>query len=409
MSTSTGAAGLVRAAHKTFNVQISSEHAALLRRAFPGVDESSLGILAGMTRERSVPAGVLLCTEGQVENTFYLICSGRVLISQHMEGTSRILAYRGAGEFIGEMSLLIQDNRRTADVVTLEDTRVLEIEHAAFVQLLQRSPSVVLAILRVLAARQRESDQKTITDLRQKYSELAEAYKKLQDKTNRWSEFLTTVAHELRTPLTAVKGYLALLRTGALKGEAMAQAIKTISANLDTITRLVNNILLLQEMALITPQFHLISISDLVNTVVDNTLNSGIPQNIALHSEIAAEVPPIHANPGGLRLALGALLDNAIKFSPDGGEILVRAYAQDDQVSVMVRDAGIGIAPDVLPHIFDHFHYDAMGTHLFGGIGLGLPLVKSVVEQHGGATHVQSEPGRGSTFILTFPTAHNTP
>lgn len=386
--------------------RFSPEQIELLRRAFPGLDDASLASLAGMTRESVIPAGVTLCTEGRLEDTFYVISSGRVLVSQCIEkDTSRILAYRGAGEFIGELSLLIEDQSSTTDVVTLEKTTVLEIERTAFQQLLQRSPSIVLAVLRALADRQRESDQQMIADLRQKYAELAEAYRRLKDETNRRSEFLTTVAHELRTPLTVVKGYLALIRTGAFGGEAKAQAVKTITANFDTIMRLVNNILLLQETALIAPQFQLISINSILDHL-GHTLKSSasLPDGLTIRAEVAAGLPWVQGDPAGLMHAFGAILDNAIKFSPDGGEIVLRAYAQDGRISVQVRDPGVGIAREELPRIFDHFHHlDSTSGHMFGGIGLGLPLAKAVIEQHHGVINVESELGKGSTFTITLP------
>ncbi len=399
---------LKHSTHVPIVAQFSPQQTELLHQAFPGLDAASLASLASMTRERTIAPGATLCTEGQVEDTFYLICSGRVLVSQQLErDTSRILAYRGAGDFIGELSLLIEGQPRTADVMTLQETTVLEIERAAFLELLQRSPSVVLAVLRVLAARQRESDQKTIGDLRQKYEELAETYRRLKDETSRRSEFLTTVAHELRTPLTVIKGYLMLLRMGAFSKEALAEAIRTVKVNLDTFTRLINNILLLQEIALIKPQFQTVSIGSLIGDLVNtSTALSSFPANLNIWVELANNLPTIQADPAGLSHALGAILDNAVKFSPDGGEIVVRAYADDSKISIQVNDPGIGIAPEELPNIFNHFHHlDTTGAQMFGGIGLGLPLAKAVIEQHCGAIHIESEPGKGSTFAITLPLA----
>ncbi len=404
MYTPTGVSHLPHTLPPITGFRFSPEQARLLRQVFPGLDEVSLFRLAGMARERVLPAGAVLCHEGQVENTFYIISSGRVLISQQLErDTSRILAYRGPGELIGEMALLLEDHPRMADVTTLEPTTVLEIDRKAFQQLLQESPSVVLTILRTLAARQRESDQRTIADLRQKYTALAEAYRRLKAETTRRSEFLTTVAHELRTPLTVIKGYLALMRTGVMNGEALEQAFQTITLNFDTIMRLVNNILLLQEIALITPQFQPLNLNTLLGHLIDAVQASpGFPANLTIRAELAAD-RSVMGDASSLTHAFGAILDNAIKFSPGGGEIVVRAGLKDSQVYVQVRDPGIGIAPEVLPHIFDHFHHlDTAGAHVFGGIGLGLPLVKAVIEQHHGTIQVESEPGRGSTFTITL-------
>lgn len=387
------------------NFCFSVEQIELLRRAFPGLDAAALTRLACMTRERVIPPGVTLCSEGCIEDAFYIISSGRVLISQRIEkDMSRVLAYRGPGEFVGELSLLMEDRPFTSDVITLEETTVLEVDRPAFLQLLQNNPAIVLAVLRVLANRQRESDQQTIADLRQKYTELAEAYRRLKDETNRRSTFLTTVAHELRTPLTVIKGYLSLLRTGAFSGEALVQAIKTINANFDTILRLVNNILLLQQSAILTPHFQPVRVHEVLAGLID-TLHAAVavPDNLIIRAEIAAELPLIQGDATGLSNAFGAILDNAIKFSPEGGEVTVRAFTEDGKIRVQVQDEGIGIAPDMLPRIFDFHHLDAQDAHVFGGIGVGLPLAKAVIEQHRGTIQVESTPGQGSTFTITLP------
>ncbi|MBN1889283.1 MAG: cyclic nucleotide-binding domain-containing protein [Thermoflexales bacterium] len=385
-------------------MSFSAEQVQLLRRTFAGLDSASLAGLASITHERVLPPGAYLCHEGRVENTFYLISSGRVMVSQRLEeDTTRTLAYRGPGEFVGELSLF-EAQPRTADVVTLDETTVLEIEQSGFLDLLQRSPSIVLAILRILADRQRESDQHTIADLRQKYTELDRAYQRLKEAIERRSEFLTVVAHELRTPLTVVKGYLSLLRSGALSGPALTQVVGTITTNLDTMMRLVNNILLLQEVGLVDPKFRTVSLGEVIESLVNGLRSSDrLPASLAVRTELAANLPSIQADPKGLQHALGAILDNAIKFTPGGGEIVIQAHTNGGTVDVAICDSGVGIASDILPHIFSFHHTDTAGSHMVGGIGLGLPLAQAVIEQHKGKIEVVSKPGQGSTFTVKLP------
>ena len=98
------------------------------------------------------------------------------------------------------------------------------------------------------------------------------------------------------------------------------------------------------------------------------------------------------------------MIDNAVKFSPNGGEIVIAARVEDDQMRVSIQDPGVGIPPDQMYHIFDRYHHlEAVGDHLFGGVGLGLPIAKQVVEQHGGNISVISSPGEGSTFTIIIP------
>jgi signal transduction histidine kinase len=385
-------------------MSFSAEQIQLLRRTFAGLDSASLASLASITRERVLPPGAHLCHEGCVDNTFYLISSGRVMVSQRLEeDTTRTLAYRGVGEFIGELSLF-EAQPHTADVVTMEETTVLEIEQAGFLDLLQRSPSIVLAILRILADRQRESDQHTIADLRQKYAELDQAYQRLKEAIARRSEFLTVVAHELRTPLTVVKGYLDLLRSGMLSGPALSQVVATITTNLDTMMHLVDNVLLLQEAGLVDPKFRTVLLGEVIDSLVKRLRSSDkLPASLAIRTEMAANLPVIQADPKGLQHALGAILDNAIKFTPGGGEIVIKVHTNGGTVDVSISDPGVGIAPDILPYIFSFHHTDAAGSHMVGGIGLGLPLAQAVIEQHKGKIDVTSKPGQGSTFTVKLP------
>jgi signal transduction histidine kinase len=386
-------------------LQFSPEQVELLRRVFPGLDDDGLNDIASMACEHIASRGTILCREGEPGNTLLVIMSGRVMISQRLErDTTRTLAYRNAGDFIGEMSILFEGQTRSADVIAVETTTVLEIERVSFMRLLQANPSVVLAVLRCLVNRQQETDQHTLDDLRQKYAELGKTYRRLKDEDRRKSEFVTTVAHELRTPLTSIKGYLNLIRAGVIQREAMPFAIHTIKTNLDTIVRLVNNILLLQEIAIIAPQFQSVSLGDVLTDTIDTFKTATeLPGNITLQTEIAPGLT-IQADPAELKHAFGALLDNAVKFSPEGGKVVVSAHADAGKVNVQFRDPGVGIAPDVLPYIFDHFHQtDADSEHVFSGLGLGLPTVKAVVNQHNGAIRVESEPGKGSTFTVTLP------
>ncbi len=98
----------------------------------------------------------------------------------------------------------------------------------------------------------------------------------------------------------------------------------------------------------------------------------------------------------GLTQAIGALIDNAVKFSPNGGVISIAAHVEDGLMRVSIQDPGVGIPPDQMYHIFDRYHHlESVGDHLFGSVGLGLPIVKQVVEQHGGGISVISSPGEG--------------
>ena len=375
-----------------------------LREIFPGLTDSWLSYLAHALHSRHFPADAVICREGEPGDAFYIIESGLVEVSKRFDDeSSRILARQGPGEFFGELAL-VQEIPRAATVTAMEDTTLLEISKADFNQYLNHNPAMAAAIMRAMAARLRDNDQRAIAELRRKNAELAQAYADLQREVQRRSEFLTTVSHELITPLTSVKGYMHLLKEGMLKGADLDRGVETLTRNFDVIVRLVNNILFLYEIELIVPQMEMVNLETIVREVVAQLAPKAKQVGLRILTEIEAGLPRLRGDEDSLTQAIGALLENAIKFSPNGGDIFVKTRREGPHAVISVTDPGVGIEPDVIDHIFDRFHIlDSKGDHLFGGIGLGLPLVRAVVQHHDGTIRLESQPGKGSTFTIELP------
>jgi signal transduction histidine kinase len=378
----------------------------VLRNTFPEMDEDLLVYVARNSHELLVAAGDRICEEGETGDAFYVIMAGRAQVSKFMTlGEQRLLTELQTGQFFGELAL-IEDAPRVASVDALTECDLLVITKGDFLNLLQDSPSMVLPIIRAMAARLRDSDQRTIQDLRDKADQLDIAYTELKNETRRKSEFLTTVAHELRTPLTSIKGYAQLMRANMIKGDDLPRAFAAIIGNSEAITRLVNNILFMQELELIiTPTRESIDLREVMQTAIDAVQAHAKENRLTFDVHFAADLPPVRGDRDSLSHAADALIDNAIKFSPDGGTIkIVGELDQDNNLKVAITDPGVGISPEQIYHVFDRFqHLDREGDHLFGGIGLGLPIAKQVIEQMGGNISVVSTLGEGSTFTLTLP------
>ncbi len=383
---------------------MSQEQVELLRKAFPDLPENLLAELAQKVQKRTYPIGTVLCKEGEIENTFYIICSGRVVVSKLLDSeTSRILTYQGPGDFFGELGL-IHETQRAATVITLEETQVLELNRQDFMAFLESSTTMVTALMRAVASRLRDADQRSIAELRRKNIELSQAYHALEAETRQRSEFLTTVAHELRTPLTTVKGYLDLLDLGQLPHTMIDGVVDTLANNVDAIVQLMNNILFLQEIELIEPHLRPVDAGEVVSQAMQAVRLDAERVGLSLHQEIDSPLEPVMGDPGSLKQAIVALLENAVKFSPNGGEIFVDVRSRGQFLEINVRDPGIGIPAAQLDRLFDRIqHQDATGAHLSRGVGLGLPIAKAVVEQHKGSIHVTSEEGKGSTFTIRLP------
>ncbi len=374
-----------------------------LQKAFPGMQADEINRMISIGTLKEYPPDTTLCHEGEIENVFYIILDGKVQVTKHInEDQLRLLKYLSDGDFFGEMGI-IHEAPRGASVTTLTPTTVIEIGKESFKIFLENNSSMSLAMVREVSRRLRENDEMAIEDLRRKTHELEEAYRQLAEMENARSRFLATIAHELRTPLTASNGFIHMIQSGHMSGETLDSALEVVSRNLQEIITLTNDILFLQEMELILPNFIPVDIGAIIVSSVEKQRKNAIRNQVSLSLNIAADLPTIQAAPRSLERALTAILDNAIKFSPDGGEVIIDVKATPDLIIISIADQGVGIRPEVLPHIFERFfHIDEINGHLFRGVGLGLSIARHVIEQHQGSIEVQSTPGKGSTFIIAL-------
>lgn len=376
----------------------------ILLQAFPGIHELDAQETVAAGKVCQFPAETVLCHEGALETTFYIILNGEVRVTKTFnEQQDHILKHLGAGDFFGEMAI-IQNAPRAATVTTTQQTTVLEIRKEAFTRLVETSSSVSLAMARVVSRRLTENDEMAIEDLRLKARELAQAYAQLAEQEYARSQFLTTIAHELRTPLMTVNGFLQIIKTGMLQGEALTSALNAMSRNLEDITKLVNDILFLQEMDLILTEFTPTDPGSVAAAAVEQHREKAAKNHVGLQLNIAPSLPRLEADAKNLERALTAILDNAIKFSPDGGEVQVNVTCTPSHVCISVQDHGVGIPESALPQIFDRFfHLDEVQGHLFRGAGIGLSIARQVIEQHHGKIEVESQLGQGSRFTVLLP------
>jgi two-component system phosphate regulon sensor histidine kinase PhoR len=183
--------------------------------------------------------------------------------------------------------------------------------------------------------------------------------------------------------------------------DQIAAGIDTIARNVQKIVTLVNDILFLQEMDLVLPEFQSVDMNQVAQIVVDRYQQIAEDRKVTLRFKPSPNLSPVSGDSKSLERALMALVDNAIKFSPKGGDVTIRFDQRDENVYVSVKDQGIGIEEKNMPRIFDRFyHLEKHEDDLFGGIGLGLAIIRQVIEQHQGKLEVESKPGKGSTFTM---------
>jgi PAS domain S-box-containing protein len=257
--------------------------------------------------------------------------------------------------------------------------------------------------LDVTALKRAESERELLLLREQSARQEAENANRLKD------EFLATVSHELRAPLNAILGWVKLLRQGKLDPEAAKNALETIERSARAQNRLIED--LLDVSRIITGKLRLEVTTVDAALVTRGALASIRPvaeaKGVSLSEQFDNIDTPVSGDPNRLQQVVWNLLSNAVKFTPKGGHVVVRLGLEAGHVAIAVRDSGQGIKAEFLPYVFDRFRQaDSSSIRRHGGLGLGLAIVRHLVDMHGGSVEVDSEgEGKGSTFTVRLPLA----
>jgi PAS domain S-box-containing protein len=252
------------------------------------------------------------------------------------------------------------------------------------------------------------SERKRMELERERLLQTAQAAQKEAEQANRLKdEFLATASHELRTPLTAVVGWSRMLRTGKLDAQNSARALEAIERNATLQTKLIDD--LLDVSRIITGKLIIdrraIEMAHVVSDAVNTVSPAADAKNITIITSFDAGAGPVLGDANRLQQVVWNLLSNAVKFTPKNGRIEVGLQRVNSQVEISVSDSGEGISSEFLPYVFERFRQgDGKTTRLHSGLGLGLAIVRQLVELHGGTVNAHSDgPGRGATFKVRLP------
>jgi CheY-like chemotaxis protein/nitrogen-specific signal transduction histidine kinase len=235
----------------------------------------------------------------------------------------------------------------------------------------------------------------------------ARLYSEAHEANRIKDEFLATISHELRTPLTAILGWAQMLHGGKLDETTAQRAVNSIERNAKSQAHLIEDLLDISR--IITGKLRLdvrpVDLAPIIETAVDGVRPAADAKDIRLLKVIDERAGLISGDPDRLQQVLWNLLSNAIKFTPRGGRVQVRFERVESYAQITVSDTGQGIHADFLPYMFDLFRQaDSTITRTHGGLGLGLAIVRRVVEMHGGSVQADSDgEGQGATFTVTFP------
>jgi PAS domain S-box-containing protein len=328
------------------------------------------------------------------------------------------LAERGLTDYIGRAfageAVLIPaasyDPHRTIPRAHPESTRwvrgvmyPLKADDGAVQEVVLMHEDITEQVIADQARRAIEKEREgLLADMRRAVNE-AEAASRVKD------EFLATLSHELRTPLNAVLGWARILRSRELNDQ-VARALSVIERNAAAQARLIDD--LLDMSRIITGNIRLnlqpVQVPAVARAALDSIRPAADAKGIRVRSGIDDPLPPIASDPERLQQIFWNLLSNAVKFTEPGGEVVLSVSADAAALRATVSDTGIGIAPEVLPFVFERFRQgDSSSTRAHPGLGLGLSIVRHLVELHGGTVSAESRgPGQGATFRIVMPLGH---
>jgi PAS domain S-box-containing protein len=252
------------------------------------------------------------------------------------------------------------------------------------------------------------TDRKRVDEERKQLLDIERAARVEAERTSRMKdEFLATLSHELRTPLNAILGWTQLLKRDQQDPEMLSEAISVIERNVRVQTQLIED--LLDMSRIISGNVRLdvqgVELSEIINAAMEGVKPTAETKGVRLEKVIDRLVGPVSGDPARLQQVLWNLLTNAIRFTPKGGKVRVLAEVMQSHVEIRVVDTGEGISPDFLPHLFERFSQaDGSAKRKHRGLGLGLSIVKNLVEMHGGTVRANSRgEGQGATFIIELP------
>ena len=252
-----------------------------------------------------------------------------------------------------------------------------------------------------------EAAKQARAEAEQAVVEKDQLYHQAEESSRLKEEFLATISHELRTPLSAILGWTRMLRLGQLSAEDHAKALDTIERNARAQAQLIDD--LLDVSRIITGKLRMdVRPSDpngFIDAAVEAVRPAAEAKGVRVQKVMDTGAVSIPGDPVRLQQVVWNLLSNAIKFTPRGGRVQIRSERVNSHLEIVVSDTGQGISPDFLPHVFDRFRQaDQKTSRQHGGMGLGLAIVRHLVELHGGTVQASSAgPGEGATFTVQLP------
>jgi signal transduction histidine kinase len=378
---------------------------------FKHLTDEEIRLVAASCAEEEREAGEVIFSEGSAADRFYIVMEGRVEVwKNHDDPKPDLLAVHGPGRFFGEMAL-IDELPRSATVVAKERTLLLFLYREEFRRLITGHSTIALSVMTGISSMVRRSNEAYVDDLRHRNEELEQAYSKLKsaqserlrsERLSTLGRFSSLILHDIRNPLSILKGQLQLmqlrLREPPVDTDKLERHVAASLAEVSRLERLASEFLdysrgeIRLDMAVTRP-------SELFGKVEEALAQKLAGTGIAIKKELRYDEHVVLDAERVFRALLN-VADNARKAtSRAGGSIVLKSFREGDRLVLETADSGEGMDPDALAHVFEPF-YSASSQ---GGTGLGMLIVKNIVEAHGGKVRIGSKSGVGTRVLLSFP------
>lgn len=379
-----------------------------LRRIFFFKDLSDQEILlvANACHEERHSSGDILFLEGSAADRCYIVLEGRVEVwKDYNEAKPSLLGVHGPGHFFGELALL-DELPRSATVVARENARVLFLYREDFRNLIRDHSSIALSVMVSISFMLRASNEVFLEDLKKRNTELESAYRELEEvhadrlrneRLSTLGKFSSMILHDIRNPLSMLKGLLQLMILNLHEPEKLEGTVRNALAEVARLENLASEFLDYSR-GEIRLNLGVTTASWLFKRVEESVRERFRSSGLSVVTDCRLEDALLLDGERILRALLN-IADNARKAMSPGGVLTLRAFPQEDANVFVLEDTGEGMSPEVLAHIFEPFYSSSKA----GGTGLGMLIVKNVVEAHGGTVEVESEPGRGTRVLLSIP------
>ncbi len=380
-----------------------------LRRAhfFKALTDEEIRLVATACAEEEREAGDVIFVEGSSADRFYIVIEGRVEVwKNYYDPKPDLLAIHDAGHFFGEMAL-IDELPRSATVVAKDHARLLYLYRDDFRRLIRERSSIALSVMTGISSMVRASNESYVEDLRKRNAELEQANEDLRrahierlrdERLSTLGKFSSLILHDIRNPLSILKGQLQLMELRLGEPKKIEGHIKASLAELGRLERLASEFLDYSR-GEIRLDMAVTRASELLARLREGLRDRLTKSRIKITVKVEDDEPVLLDADRVLR-ALHNVSDNARKaMASKGGVLSLRAYKDGEWIVFELADTGEGMAAEVLSRVFEPF-YSASGQ---GGTGLGMLIVKNIVEAHGGMVRLGSKPGVGTRVLLAFP------